>query len=145
MAKLLGKRRLPYIDARTEKWNQYEEYITSQGFAIYQVRGDGNCLFRAIAHQMDQDETLYATYRKLAVDYMRSHPYQFKFNLRTEQDGTFDEYLKKMERNREWGGHFEIFALSEALNVQIWLFQESFSVLKIGGPEYEEDDNLINS
>ena len=123
MAKLLGKRRLPYIDARTEKWNQYEEYITSQGFAIYQVRGDGNCLFRAIAHQMDQDETLYATYRKLAVDYMRSHPYQFKFNLRTEQDGTFDEYLKKMERNCEWGGHFETFSLSEAFNAQIWLFQ----------------------
>jgi len=144
MSQKLGKRKLPYLDRETEKWNRYEDYVVSQGFQIYNITGDGNCLFRAVAHQLKGDDSQFASYRQIAVDYMKLYPERFSFNLRKDQDGSFEQYLKNMEKDGVWGGYLELYALSQALKVQIWLFQESLSVLKIGSPEYDENGSLLN-
>ena len=142
---MLGKRSRHYVDKEAERWKNYEDYIVSQSFQLYHVRGDGNCLFRSVAHQIEQDESKHSHYRKLAIDYMSTNPGKFISSLRSDEDGTWDQYLKRMMKNREWGGNLEILALSQALEVQIWLFQENFTILKIGSPEYDDDGILINS
>ena len=142
---MLGKRSRNYIDKEAEKWSRYEEYIAMEGFKIYFVPGDGNCLFRSFTHQIDGDETKFADYLNLAVEYMRLNSAKFLESLRSEEDGTWEEYLAKMEKNKEWGGYLEILALSHALEIQFWFFQENFTTLKIGGPEIDEDGIIINS
>ena len=69
--------------------------------------GDGNCLSRFFAHQIDEGETKFANYWKLGVEYTRSNSAKFLESFRSE-DGTWGEYLTKMEKNREWGGYLEI-------------------------------------
>lgn len=34
------------------------------------VKGDGNCLFRSIADQIDGDEDMHGIYRNIAVEYI---------------------------------------------------------------------------
>jgi len=47
--------------------------MKSQRFAIYDIVGDGNCLFRAIADQIEGDEHQHRKYRQIAVDHMAKY------------------------------------------------------------------------
>jgi len=43
-----------------------------------------------------------------------------------------DQINIEKSQDGEWGGHFEMFALSEALNIPICLFQETLNFITIG-------------
>ena len=45
---------------------------------VVDVDGDGNCLFRAVAHQMYLDESRHLEVRQRCVDHMMSHRARFK-------------------------------------------------------------------
>jgi OTU domain-containing protein 3 len=78
------------------------------------VQSDGNCLFRAIADQIDGDESLHMKYRVLSVEHMRKNPDFFKPFVETEEL-RFEEYLDEMEGEGCYADTAEIIALSEFL------------------------------
>jgi len=83
------------------------------------VDGDGNCLFRSIADQIEGVEANHRKYRDMGVQHMKDNKDFFKFFLDEKED--FDKYLKDMDENGTWGGHFELVALSAVLGVNFVL------------------------
>src|SRR3546814_19224614 len=45
------------------------------------------------------------------------------FSLFMEDDEDFDSYLSRMRRDKEWGGHPELYAASQVLQVDIVVHQ----------------------
>eukprot|EP00968_Pinguiococcus_pyrenoidosus_P019420 scaffold2114_cov253-Pinguiococcus_pyrenoidosus.AAC.15 len=74
--------------------------------------GDGNCQFRAMAHQVYRDHEMHAEARRTAVAHMRDHEDFFCFFFETPKE--FRQYLKDMGRNRTWGDELTLRAMVEA-------------------------------
>ena len=88
---------------------------------------DGNCLFRAILHQLGGTENYHASYRSQALQYIQENPEMFN-NFLLDDDtshGSIDLYVQQMSQDGVWGGRFEMIALSNALHIQIVLFQDT--------------------
>ena len=71
---------------------------------------DGNCLFRAIADQLEGNEKLHRKYRQEAVDYIQQNKDLYAPFI--EDDETIDQYLQDIERDGVWGGQLELTVLS---------------------------------
>lgn len=63
---------------------------------------DGNCLFRAIADQLEGNEKLHRKYRQDAVDYIQLNKEEYAPFI--EDDETIDQYLGDMCKDGIWGG-----------------------------------------
>ena len=81
------------------------------------VEADGNCLFRAASVALSGDfelsretEARHATQlRSDVVDFMRKNRTSFENFL---QDVDFDEYMKTMQTDKQWGGELELSAIA---------------------------------
>jgi len=77
-------------------------YLKNEGFLLNEVEGDGNCIFRTIAHQMVGDKDKHERYLRLACQYIRINHRKFKDFLLTTYEGCIEQYLAKMEKNGTW-------------------------------------------
>ncbi|MEL6539218.1 MAG: hypothetical protein AAFP93_00350 [Bacteroidota bacterium] len=98
---------------------------TRYGLVPQEIDQDGNCLFRAVADQLQKEpfniqfstsEDYHRTIRRIAVEHVRSNraAYESSFPYKS-----LDDWLNKMSRDKEWGGQVAIRALADALQVTI--------------------------
>ena len=99
---------------------EFVKDLEKLGYFIREVGGDGNCLFRSVSDQMDNNEQNYKMYRDICIDYMSKN--QDEFAPFIEDDETYDKYLERMGEDGEWGGNLEIYALSKALNANFYIY-----------------------
>ena len=99
---------------------EFKEELKKLGYYIREVRGDGNCLFRSVAEQIDEDQNNFEKYRKITTDYMEENKKSFQPFI--EDDQTIDEYINAMKEDKEWGGNLEIYALSMALHANFYVY-----------------------
>lgn len=76
--------------------NQLEEirlknFLLINNFKIYNIIGDGNCLFRSLSHQMVENENNHEKYRQEVCDYIEKNPHHFKEALDTLLEDIDDE------------------------------------------------------
>lgn len=71
---------------------------------VYQIGGDGNCLFRAIAHQAYGDEELHDLVRSKCMTYIKAERKYFKNYVAD----SFDLYIEQKSKNGVWGDDLEI-------------------------------------
>ena len=50
--------------------------------------------------------------REEACKFMQAHEEFFRPFLDEDEDGTFQNYIKSMRKNGQWGGHLELQALT---------------------------------
>jgi len=109
-----------------DRWNadfkKLSEQLLALGLVIKDVAGDGNCLFRSIADQLETNPNKHVEYRKTIVDYMSQNREMFEPFL-GEDDGTFDDYVRGMRENAMWGGNLEIQAASLAYKINVIIYQ----------------------
>uniref|UniRef100_F1KYF6 ubiquitinyl hydrolase 1 n=1 Tax=Ascaris suum TaxID=6253 RepID=F1KYF6_ASCSU len=108
-----------------------------RGFHIKAVRGDGACLFRAVADQVYGDEEMHSDVRRLCLDYMeknRDHFSQFV----TED---FDDYLARKRREDEHGNHVELQAISEIFSRPIEIYEYCTEPKNIFSPRCDATSN----
>ena len=103
-----------------EKFMIESEKLENIGYDIVVVRGDGNCLFRSVAEQLEGNEEYYQKYREICVDYMINNKEVFVPFL--DDSISIDEYIEKISKDGEWGGNLEIYALSMALKVNFCIY-----------------------
>mmetsp|Transcript_50087 Transcript_50087/g.108548 ORF Transcript_50087/g.108548 Transcript_50087/m.108548 type:complete len:300 (-) Transcript_50087:65-964(-) len=87
------------------------------GLAVQEVPADGHCLYRSVADQLQRsgDAADFQQCRRLAAEYIRTHPDDFMPYLPGEAGATtIDAYCAQVESSSEWGGQLEITALSHA-------------------------------
>ncbi|KNE58097.1 hypothetical protein AMAG_04917 [Allomyces macrogynus ATCC 38327] len=95
--------------------------LASLGLNLVEITGDGNCLFRAVAHQLTGAESLHRDLRRACVEFMRAH--EADFAPFVEDDEPFDRHLVRMAKNGVYGGNMEVVALARALNLTVVIHQ----------------------
>jgi hypothetical protein len=96
---------------------QFLVQLQPLGLTIKDVAGDGNCLFRAIADQIEGDPSKHAQYRQRIMAFIESHREDFEFFV--EDNEPFELYVNRLFTNAEWGGQSEIQAASLLLGVNV--------------------------
>lgn len=90
----------------------FEESLEKEGLYIVEIEGDGNCLFRAIAHQLYLDQERHVELRKLCADHMVEHQERFEKFCSIP----FKDYIRCLRKLGTWGDHLEIKAMEEILD-----------------------------
>lgn len=101
-----------------------EEFIKEQKLElqVQNIKIDGNCLYRAIADQIDGDQESYQPFKIQAHEYIRENPSMFADICKNCCQETVDQYLKRAQKEGEWGCEIEIWALILALNIEVVLY-----------------------
>jgi len=107
----------------SERYLHYTQALDEQGLEVHPVEGDGNCLFRSVAHQVYGDERLHAMVREKCMDYMES---QADFYCQFVVGGmeTFPLYVAAKRQSGCWGDDPEIQAMCEMYGrpAYIWAY-----------------------
>lgn len=114
--------------------------LSRQGLTIAEVAADGNCLYRAVEHQLvgagqASPDATHAALRRRTADYMRRHQDDFIAFVAVEADdpvAAFEEHCAKVADTAEWGGQPELLALTRLLHRPIWVHSRGAPVLKMG-------------
>ena len=111
------------ITSSSEPYQRYVESLKRHGLTVVPVSGDGNCLFRSVAHQLYGDDSLHGLVREKCMDYMEARaPF---FSLFVEGGlANFHQYLHMKRQLSCWGDDPEIQALCEIYGrrAHIWAF-----------------------
>ncbi len=90
---------------------KFRQKLKENGLVLEKMAPDGNCLFRAVAHQVYGDADKHDALRNACCDYMLSDGQ--KEHLENFVDGDFNKYVEKMRKPKTWGGNLEIEAMQE--------------------------------
>ena len=123
----------------------------SLGVEMHEINPDGHCLYAAIADQYNllyHHKTNYQGMRKTTSEHMKSHRDDFLPFISDSDEkmagivnsdagkrnngDAFLAYCDAIETTGVWGGQPEILALSQSLDVPIWVVQSDSPTLKIG-------------
>ena len=126
-----GKGRTKTNKGWDKAFQSFQTVLAPKGIFMRDVEGDGNCLFRSISDQIEGSEGNHRYYRDLALAHIKNNEEVFKLFLL--EDETLDEYIKDMDEDGTWGGHFELVALSEALNCNFCLHMKEQEPVIIHG------------
>ena len=121
----------------------FNAQLALEGLIVHPIKGDGNCLFRAISHQVYGTEDRHYDVRTTCVAEMERHPDDFAPFLLDEDEGwegpdAFADYCKAMRTPGEWGGNLEVVAAGRALCRHIVIHRLSeprWEVVAVGVPE----------
>ncbi|OJT17664.1 hypothetical protein BO221_44705 [Archangium sp. Cb G35] len=96
------------------------------------ITGDGNCLFRSIAHLTGRN---YVELRALAVQHLLNNWEQYQGFVE------HPEYVADMAGNGVWAGHLALVALANQLDIQIIVYRFDGTIVRIneggtGGPHH---------
>lgn len=128
-------------EARELENERIRSLLESLGLSIFPVRykqiaSDGNCLFRALSHQLLQKTSQNLPHNQIRleiVSYISSHAADFlPFLVEGE---SIESHCAKMQQLGEWGGHMEIVAFTELYRCPIKIVTES-GVIEIGSGEF---------
>ena len=143
--KKLSEERSQEVDYRgIENKMIMDNGVSALGLAIKDIKADGNCLFRAIEHQISlqmpnfeskanlseeffaDPNTRHRYLRKKAAQYVRQHESTFAPFLALEDSPEpFAQYCERMETSSDWGGQIELRALSDYCDVKLKYFATS--------------------
>jgi hypothetical protein len=120
------------IQAMSDMFRQYVTALATWSYSIKDVMGDGNCLFRAVAHQVYGDEEEHAVVRDRCCTYMETHRTFFS-DFVEGGDDAFDEYIRWKREDACWGDDPEIQALCEMYNrpAEIWAYDRRLGAKRL--------------
>jgi hypothetical protein len=113
------------IAIASDSYTQYASALTAHGLRVFPVAGDGNCLFRSVAHQLYDDDGLHDLVRRKCMDYMEANASYFAMFV----EGGLENFHLYLAMKRElacWGDDPEIQALCEIYGrrAEIWAFDQ---------------------
>ncbi|KAI3653420.1 hypothetical protein MP228_001367 [Amoeboaphelidium protococcarum] len=124
----------PTVDLAQIERQKIDKLIQSDGLSILEVAPDGNCLFRSIQDQINNQYN-HEELRRMAVEYIREHRDDFAPFLQDDNGdlADFEQYCCDMaDVNRaKWGGEVEIRALAHALKRDFVIYQAEFGILRV--------------
>lgn len=95
-----------------EKESRFTELLAESALKIFPIDGDGNCMFRAVSHQLYGDSQYHGLIRARTIEYMGIERDYFSHFIEGGLE-RFDEYLEYKATNGAWGDDTEIQAMSE--------------------------------
>lgn len=127
-----GEKLDEHKDRRIEQ-EKLSKLLTSSGLTIHDIDADGDCLYKAIEHQLalapDSDEQLnHQEIRNRTSRHMLEHANDFMPFLLNDQgdlmnEQEFKNYCHRIAKTKEWGGHLELTAISQLTGKPIHIYQ----------------------
>ncbi|KAK8776556.1 hypothetical protein V5799_030099 [Amblyomma americanum] len=116
------------------------EILAKLGLAVYEVPSDGNCMYKAMEHQLGLFGVMksMSELRQETANYMLSHAEEFLPFLTSKKSGDmmtteeYEEYCAEVSSTTTWGGQLELKALSHACKVPITVVQAYGPSIEIG-------------
>eukprot|EP00117_Sycon_ciliatum_P028391 scpid44628/ scgid1764/ OTU domain-containing protein 5-A; Deubiquitinating enzyme A len=123
-----------------EKEKQFEQLLLKElGFVIRKMRGDGACLFRAVAEQVYGDQEFHGSVRKCCMDYILQNADHFSQYL-TED---VRQYVRRKSEASCFGNNIEIQAMSELFSRSIEVYQYEAAPINIFQSVYHQQNAPI--
>jgi len=122
-------------------FQEYQELLNKKGVYMRDVQGDGNCLYRCVADQIEGSEKNHKKYRENAVSYLTEHKDYFKLFLLDTED--IESYIRHQSKDGSWGGHFELVALSALYNVKFCVHMKDQDSVLVQSDENAEADKKV--
>ncbi|KAK6026081.1 yippee putative zinc-binding protein [Ostertagia ostertagi] len=99
----------------------------TRGFDIKVVRGDGSCMFRAVADQLYADQDMHGEVRRLCMDYMARFSERNRDHFAPFVAENFSSYVARKRQPGQHGNHVELQAISEmfARPIEIYEYSEN--------------------
>ena len=79
----------------------FNSALANSGLVLREMKGDGNCFFRAISDQLEGNQHGHGTYRARVCDHMEEMR-EFYAPFIEDEEETFDEYMVRMRTDCEW-------------------------------------------
>ena len=98
-----------------------QKLLGERNLKLVNVRRDGNCFFRAIAHQLYGDQSQYQEVREAARQEVMKNSNRYR-NFDT---GSFDKYVSNLSTDREWADNAAIQAASNVFRMNIEILNDS--------------------
>lgn len=119
---------------------QFAVALKGSGLTLNEVGRDGNCFFRSLSDQLENNEHNHQEYRDKVIDFVEKNAPDFEpfFSFGEgddEEDANFGEYVERMRRDGEWAGQPELLAAARALNVHIMVHQFKMPAYRIDAPK----------
>ncbi len=117
----------------------FEERLEKIGLHLVEVEADGNCLFRALAHQSFCDEGKHKELRAECVRHLLEHRNRFEIFCTSD----FDAYCRRMEKDGTWAGELEIRAMEEVLDRVVLIYSSESRAAKPVPMNTSFDEQLL--
>lgn len=91
------------------------ENLALYGLIQKEVKGDGNCQFRAISDQLYQTPKFYSEVRQQVFKQLKSHTQLYA----DFADDDYHSYVSNMAKDGTWGDHITLQAAADVLGVRI--------------------------
>lgn len=120
------------VTATSDHFQQYTEALSRMNLSIVSVDGDGNCLFRAVSHQVYGSDSYHGMVRSSCMDYMEANADFFSQFVVGGMD-SFHLYVAAKRMNAVWGDDPEIHAMCEIydLPAEIWAHDSRYGARKL--------------
>lgn len=141
------RRRQSFPGAFAATGGTFEERMASIGLHIIEVEGDGNCLYRSVAHQFYLNEERHPEIRAAVGSHMRKHRDRYASFCTID----YDDYLERQSEDRTWGDDLEIKALEEIFDRRIVIYSSDSPFLEpiatdfVGNGPSDESQPIILS
>ncbi|CAL5054320.1 unnamed protein product [Urochloa decumbens] len=109
--------KIPNVDNATLDHERLLERLGNYGLAEFQIEGDGNCQFRALADQIFRNPDYHKHVRKAIMKQLKEFRKQYESYVPME----YKVYLKTMKRSGEWGDHLTLQAAADRFGAKICL------------------------
>jgi OTU domain-containing protein 3 len=97
------------------------QQLSGSGLTIREMPGDGNCLFRALADQLEGHPRNHLDHRRAVVQYMREN--RGDFEPFVEDDEPFEKYVQTLAQPGTFAGNDVIVAFARLHNVTVVIHQ----------------------
>ncbi|KAJ8467863.1 hypothetical protein OPV22_030415 [Ensete ventricosum] len=108
---------VPSVDEEISDHQRLLERLRLYDLVDLKVQGDGNCQFRALSDQLYRSPEHHKFVRQQVVDQLISHPEIYEGYVPM----SYDDYLKMMSKNGEWGDHVTLQAAADSYGVKIFI------------------------
>lgn len=109
-----------------------QDFFLKENYGLfrYLIVPDGNCLYRAVAQALCNNQHQHMELRKEIVQYMKQNLKKFKALI--EENHT--DYFKEALKENTWGGYLEILAVTALYDINV--------IIVLGGSEENPDVSL---
>ena len=120
--------------------------ITRYGFKAKRIANDGNCLFRAVADQIEyrlqmpfgRDMTPYKLLRRIAVQHIASNVGLYKPYTDAQTVAAVEKLMSDIAQDRTWAGDEALVILSRALQLTIVVIKDDAQDVPIYKPVHSQ-------
>lgn len=114
---------MPTTKATRKTWSiNIDRFLSAERKRRDRVKGDGNCLFRALSKQLFGAEAMYKNLRMYLTEVINEHSEIYsQYFIPNRNTRTFEEHKRKLQIPGTWGTQLELQAISECYQLPVYV------------------------